>query len=81
MCLICHSRLTELRLSRSNELVLRTSISRKAEGAPGGSDCKFKKGATFDPGIGIQIAVFVICSFFFERKRQFSFYGSEHGMG
>ena len=63
MCLICHSRLTELRLSRSNELVLRTSISRKAEGAPGGSDCKFKKGATFDRGIGIQIAVFVICKF------------------
>ena len=63
MCLICHSRLTELRLSRSNELVLRTSKSRKAEDVPWGSDCKFEKGATFDPGIGIQIAVFVICKF------------------
>ena len=58
MCLIC--RLTET-FSRSNGLVLQTSINRKAEDVPGGSDCKFEKGAAYFDSVGIQIAVFVIC--------------------
>ena len=73
MCLICHSQLTELRLPRSNGLVLQTSISRKAEDVPWGSDCKFEKGATCDSAMEIQIAVFVICSFCLIVRGRFNF--------